>query len=442
MKRQAVRSIGSLLVAVAVVAIVALIGPRFLPRPSDVGIGGASPSPSAVAAETTPPAPTPTNPACFDPAAPSEPVVFTNPDGRPAADPFDDRPYIPAARELPTFAGIWVNQFRGQVHIALTCDIEGAIAMIGALVPSDVELHFQLVQYTYAELEAIRDRMFAERESLIAEGIYLSCGGVGERTNRVSICIDPLNDATVAEMRRRYGDPIDFEHAPMPEPEPSSWPTEPDVLVAVVRAADAEPMLTCGGPPFPASLFEDPAAPGVPDDMVADVIAVARFWRTEFPDLDRLEWRLAHRDAESAAFLAQRGESWIYLGLMRDEEGWAPAGVGDCTPTPVIGELGPAHWFLDPAHPAPGPEATELHILVTERECASGRPAFGRIAAPVVVYAPKSLTMVVSVRPLGGGQGCPSNPPTPATVILPEPLGDRTLLDGGRHPPAPPAGDD
>ena len=32
-----------------------------------------------------------------------------------------------AARSLPTFAGIWADEFRGEFHIAVTCDIDGAI---------------------------------------------------------------------------------------------------------------------------------------------------------------------------------------------------------------------------------------------------------------------------------------------------------------------------
>ena len=76
-----------------------------------------------------------------------------------------------------------------------------------------------------------------------------------------------------------------------------------------------------------------------------------------------------------------------------------------------------------------------------EQACASGRPAFGRMSPPVVAYVPDSLTLTIGVRTSPGFAACPSNPPTPATVILPEPVGERVLLDGGRHPPAPPTPD-
>lgn len=42
------------------------------------------------------------------------------------------------------------------------------------------------------------------------------------------------------------------------------------------------------------------------------------------------------------------------------------------------------------------------------------------------------------VIPKPGEQHCESNPATPYTVELDEPLGQRRLLDGGVQPPAPP----
>jgi hypothetical protein len=53
------------------------------------------------------------------------------------------------------------------------------------------------------------------------------------------------------------------------------------------------------------------------------------------------------------------------------------------------------------------------------------------------------VTITIGVRPLEVAPGtllnCGGPPGTPASVRLSEPLGDRTLLDGGRVPPAPPS---
>ncbi len=70
-----------------------------------------------------------------------------------------------------------------------------------------------------------------------------------------------------------------------------------------------------------------------------------------------------------------------------------------------------------------------------ERECASGQPATGRIANPIVDYDESAITITVPVRPVTGGANCPGNPWTPFVLELDEPIGDRVLLDGGPWPP-------
>ena len=98
-----------------------------------------------------------------------------------------------------------------------------------------------------------------------------------------------------------------------------------------------------------------------------------------------------------------------------------------------------AMWAPDPAFSPPGPGSTSMHILVWEMACASGRPTTGRMSAPAVSFGSTTVTVTISVRPLGGIQTCPGPSGTPAILILPEPLGARTLLDGGRTPVGPPS---
>jgi hypothetical protein len=73
-----------------------------------------------------------------------------------------------------------------------------------------------------------------------------------------------------------------------------------------------------------------------------------------------------------------------------------------------------------------------------ERACASGRPADGRIVGPDVVGVNDLVLVTFAVRSLEGDQNCPSNPASRVTVDLGEPLGNRTLLDGGTLPPREP----
>jgi hypothetical protein len=91
-------------------------------------------------------------------------------------------------------------------------------------------------------------------------------------------------------------------------------------------------------------------------------------------------------------------------------------------------------WRLDPAAGPPGPEETELHVLVTERHCASGRNAEGRVERPDVFYREDEIRIVAYVTALPGMQTCPGNPSTPAVFVLPEPIGARRIVDAGEFP--------
>ena len=83
------------------------------------------------------------------------------------------------------------------------------------------------------------------------------------------------------------------------------------------------------------------------------------------------------------------------------------------------------------------PERRVFRILVTETACASGQSAAGRVEEPLVFREQARVQVAMFVRPLYGPATCPSNPPTPYTLRLDRPLGDRTLADGGTIPPRP-----
>ena len=132
---------------------------------------------------------------------------------------------------------------------------------------------------------------------------------------------------------------------------------------------------------------------------------------------------------------------WLVITVGIGEATGMPGGMGSCNPRVILSrDLGPADWTLDPAFPTPGPDARELHVLVWELACDGGSLVTGRIADPAVVYGPTLVAITLNVRPLGLPATCPLGPGTPFTVHLSEPLGGRTILDGGHVPPAPPAG--
>ena len=99
---------------------------------------------------------------------------------------------------------------------------------------------------------------------------------------------------------------------------------------------------------------------------------------------------------------------------------------------PREGSPEPATWRVD------GPldrSSSELPIWVHERSCASGTTADGRIEAAEVTYNDSQVTIAIRVRRKGGDVECPSNPETPLTVQLREPVGSRAVVDGAAQPP-------
>jgi hypothetical protein len=98
-----------------------------------------------------------------------------------------------------------------------------------------------------------------------------------------------------------------------------------------------------------------------------------------------------------------------------------------------------ATWQVDPDYDRPGPDATEIHVLVTERACASGEDPGDRLHEPIVVEGADEVVATFYVESIFKTQTtatCPGNPAVPYVVSLGAPLGDRDLIDGGDSPAA------
>ena len=115
---------------------------------------------------------------------------------------------------------------------------------------------------------------------------------------------------------------------------------------------------------------------------------------------------------------------------------WMLSALGSCALTVPGPGGGTATVTLDPAAPV-SPASTAVALLVTETACNSGQDAAGRVEVTSLQETGSTVEVVIAVSPRRGDQTCPSNPPTPFTVDLDEPLGDRLLLDASTVPPRP-----
>src|SRR5262245_37401926 len=147
---------------------------------------------------------------------------------------------------------------------------------------------------------------------------------------------------------------------------------------------------------------------------------------------------------DQSEVVASHGNGWYTAWWPKLDR---PGGVGaldnksvvvTAAPDPhveVEGRASAATWWVDPAAPPLTPDATTIQALIQEAECASGQSPEGRVLEPTVLPTDNAFLVSVLVRRQPGGQDCQGNPAFPIQITLPEPLGDRRLLDASTTPP-------
>ena len=195
--------------------------------------------------------------------------------------------------------------------------------------------------------------------------------------------------------------------------------------------------LTCGGPSFHSDALEGLGNAETLDDPAAATLR-RHLSGGEGLGVPRAGWYEAIRTDAMALYVAENPNSvepaWVAVTVEGGGDGWQVTGWGSCILMVALAPgLGPATFRVDPEVEL-APETTEIPVLVTERACNGGEDARGRIVAPVIEVGPEAVTVVFAVQPRGGEHNCPSNPETPFILVLPEPLGDRVLLDGSMVP--------
>jgi hypothetical protein len=225
-----------------------------------------------------------------------------------------------------------------------------------------------------------------------------------------------------------------------PSASPSAGASEASPTASVEPSAPAPvQQLACGttGPGWPVTALDRPASAETGTSAAAR--ALNKF--VTGPDgasLPDTGWRELYRSKELALY-AQADPSGqpgaLLVVTARATNGiWAGAGSElGCRPRTWLGNtLGlAADWKLSAK---PSKTSTTLTTLVTERSCASGHTARGRIPKPRITYEATRIVITVGVKPRAGSQDCQANPTTPLTITLSEALGDRRIFDGGPYP--------
>lgn len=212
--------------------------------------------------------------------------------------------------------------------------------------------------------------------------------------------------------------------------------------------APTDGMYSCLGTPIPAEAVTDPHPASELDAELRPALD-----GLEVPAIDPAEWTIVSAGSEQVVLLRELAEPADRGGGdLRTHERmtieivdapnipgsptWMLTSLGDCALAVALPGAGSATVGLDPDRPA-DPASTEIPLLVTEMACNSGEDATGRIDVVALRETDTTVEVVIAVDPRGGDATCPSNPPTPYTLTLDEPLGDRELLDASVMPPRP-----
>ncbi len=203
----------------------------------------------------------------------------------------------------------------------------------------------------------------------------------------------------------------------------------------------AEPRLpgrvTCGDrsvPAFPlAVLDQDGNVDPGEDEPAALLQAVVRESAETLPEDG---WIRVVETADTVMFVARGGAgmAWSMVKFQLRDGVWQADAYGQCRLQPAIPDGTNLAVFRVAPDAELGPEATDVPLLVTETACNSGEDARGRIRVLDIIPAGGTVTILLGIVPRPGGHECPSNPETPFSLELPEPLGDRVLLDGSSVP--------
>jgi hypothetical protein len=202
-----------------------------------------------------------------------------------------------------------------------------------------------------------------------------------------------------------------------------------------------------GGLAFHPSALEGPFKPLDPRDPAVEMLAARLEGRAGSSPLPKSElqverrpssstldgWRLIARTGKEALFGFGMPPELVMVAVQKDARRgtWSRRDKTAGRPLRVTRDgIRASSWRLDPTHELSADD-TVLRILVTEQTYAGGKRADGRVLDPDLYEDEHELVLTMFVTPLEGFLMRSPNPETPVRVALPQPVGNRELIDGG-----------
>lgn len=356
-----------------------------------------------------------------------------------------------------TAAGIWIDRGHDVVVLAFTDDPAPHEETISELRMSDVDEQFvgpgpEITEtttvaesgYTVAVVQvdhslAELDSVMKQVEELDTDALGLHGWGRMEQIGRVFLSLDVADIATRQQLATQL--PLDAICVDGPAEAPA--PLDPGSVDLL--SVEADPLVECMGAQFRLSALDAPADFEHADGELADALREELATAPEGMPGTNTEtgWRVLSQDDETA-LLAAGTPPHEYISFNRENDGWVWSGSGGggepCDPRRAVpeGVVG-VEWWLDANHPMPGPPATEIHVLISPRECTNGEPVGDRLLEPQLEVTDEEIVVGLAAEPLPPRfYHCPGIPPEAVTIELPEPLGHRVVVDALHLAPRPP----
>jgi hypothetical protein len=229
----------------------------------------------------------------------------------------------------------------------------------------------------------------------------------------------------------------------------TTTPPPPDVIrvgdLGIVALPDANGSypddlpVTCGSGVFPIGALDNilPLEDADPGGVAAAIEPFLEGEEGEFWPQDG--WQILYETEDRIHLIAMTDMGTLaHMHVTFGGSGWTWAGAslaGDpCELQFVVPEeLNTVDWRLDPEGEPLSASTVEIGVILTERPCVDGREIGDRLLGPEIVMTETRVFIAFAAeRPEGDAFTCPGNPDTPYVVELPEPLGDRELMEGLR----------
>jgi hypothetical protein len=195
--------------------------------------------------------------------------------------------------------------------------------------------------------------------------------------------------------------------------------------------------VTCSSGVFPISALDnirplEDADPGGVTEAIAPFLEgeEGKFWPQE-------GWQILYETDDRIHLIAKTDQGTLaHMQVSAEGSGWTWAGAslaGDpCELQFVVPEeLNTVDWRLDPEGEPLSASTVEFGVILTERPCVDGREISDRLLGPEIVMTETRVFVAFAAeRPEGDAFTCPGNPDMPYVVELPQPIGDRELMEG------------